>query len=94
LTSAAAQAPCCAARASAGTSDGSSASSRTPPRWPERGFGTVLRVDRTSLRSLDAATLGEFLADAGFEIAAQFGDGDGGPVTATSREIITTARRT
>lgn len=55
--------------------------------------GTVLRVDRTSLRFLDAATLGEFLADAGFEIAAQFGAGDGGPVTATSREIITIARR-
>ncbi len=55
--------------------------------------GTVLRVDRTSLRFLDAATLGEFLTDAGFEIAAQFGDGDGGPVTAPSREIITIGRR-
>ncbi|GAA3371000.1 hypothetical protein GCM10020367_19910 [Streptomyces sannanensis] len=55
--------------------------------------GTVLRVDRTSLRFLDVATLGGFLAEAGFEIVAQYGDWDRGPVSGTSREIITIARR-
>lgn len=55
--------------------------------------GTVLRVDRTRLRFLDVAALGAFLAGAGFEIEAQFGDWNREPVTATSREIITIARR-
>ena len=55
--------------------------------------GTVLRVDRTSLRFLDVPTLGEFLADAGFAIEAQYGDWQRGPITDTSREIITIARR-
>ncbi|MEU8912696.1 methyltransferase domain-containing protein [Streptomyces nigrescens] len=55
--------------------------------------GTVLRVDRTSLRFLDVALLDAFLVDAGFGIEARYGTWDGGPVTGTSQEIITIARR-
>lgn len=55
--------------------------------------GAVLRVDRTSLRFLDAPALGAFLADAGFAIEAQYGDWQRGAVNAASREIITVARR-
>lgn len=55
--------------------------------------GTVLRIDRTSLRFLDVGRLDRFLADAGFEVEARFGDWDRGPVTSTSQEIITIARR-
>jgi SAM-dependent methyltransferase len=55
--------------------------------------GRVLRVDRESLRFLDAPALNGFLAEAGFRVEAQYGDWDGGPVTGTSREIVTIARR-
>ncbi|WNI34318.1 class I SAM-dependent methyltransferase [Streptomyces sp. ITFR-6] len=55
--------------------------------------GTVLRVFSESLRFLDVAALGEFLDGAGFEIKAQYGSWDREPVTASSREIITIARR-
>jgi SAM-dependent methyltransferase len=55
--------------------------------------GAVLRVDRTTLRFLGVATLGRFLTNAGFEVEAQYGDWLRGPVTGTSREIITIARR-
>lgn len=55
--------------------------------------GTVLRVDRTSLRFPDTQTLSRFLADAGFQIEDQYGDWHRGPITATSREIITIARK-
>jgi hypothetical protein len=55
--------------------------------------GVVLRVDRASLRFLDVATLNAFLADAGFEIGAQYGDWHRGPVNGRSREIITIGRR-
>ncbi|WHM40391.1 class I SAM-dependent methyltransferase [Streptomyces sp. BPTC-684] len=55
--------------------------------------GTVLRVDRTGLRFLDAVTLDAFLGDAGFAIEARYGDWHGGPVTDSSREIVTVARR-
>jgi hypothetical protein len=55
--------------------------------------GTVLRVFTESLRFLDVAALDAFLADAGFEIEARYGDWDRGPVTGASREIITIARR-
>jgi SAM-dependent methyltransferase len=55
---------------------------------------TVLRVDRASLRFLDVAALAMFLAEAGFTIEAQYGDWRQGPVTTTSPEIITIARRT
>lgn len=54
---------------------------------------TVLRVDRTSLRFLDVPTLTDFLTGAGFVVEAQYGDWHGGPVTDTSREIVTIARR-
>ncbi|MFE0171199.1 class I SAM-dependent methyltransferase [Streptomyces sp. NPDC059002] len=55
--------------------------------------GGVLRVDRATLRFLDARTLGDFLAGAGLAVEAQYGDWEGGPVTAGSREIVTIARR-
>jgi SAM-dependent methyltransferase len=58
-----------------------------------RPDGTVLRVDRTSLRFLDTVALDEFLADTGFEVAARYGDWHRGPLTGESREIITIARR-
>ncbi|MET9494466.1 class I SAM-dependent methyltransferase [Streptomyces sp. NPDC006552] len=55
--------------------------------------GTVLRVDRTRLRFLGAAALDAFLAEAGFAVEARYGDWERGPVTRTSREIVTLARR-
>lgn len=55
--------------------------------------GRVLRVDRTTLRFLEVAALDAFLAAAGFALEGRYGDWDRGPVTATSREIITIARR-
>jgi SAM-dependent methyltransferase len=58
-----------------------------------RPDGTVLRVDRTSLRFPGPHTLSTFLADAGFQIQAQYGDWHRGPITTTSREIITIARK-
>jgi hypothetical protein len=58
-----------------------------------RQDGTVLRVDRASLRFLDPATLDAFLADAGFEVEARHGDWNGAPLDEASREIITIARR-
>jgi SAM-dependent methyltransferase len=54
---------------------------------------TVLRVDRASLRFLDVPALAKFLTEAGFTIEDQYGDWRRGPVTETSREIITIARR-
>ncbi|WP_329454797.1 class I SAM-dependent methyltransferase [Streptomyces sp. NBC_01497] len=56
--------------------------------------GAVLRVDRTSLRFYDVATLDALLAETGFEVEARYGDWDRGPLTGTSAEIITIARRT
>ncbi|MGG7569574.1 hypothetical protein [Streptomyces sirii] len=53
--------------------------------------GALLRVDRTSLRFLDVATLNALLVQAGFAIEAQYGDWDRVPLTDTSREIITIA---
>jgi SAM-dependent methyltransferase len=58
-----------------------------------RSDGTVLRLDRSTLRFLDTGTLDAFLADAGFETEARYGDWHRGAVTATSREIVTVARR-
>lgn len=55
--------------------------------------GTVLRVDRAGLRFLGTAALDAFLAGAGFEIETRYGDWQRGPVTGTSREIITIACR-
>lgn len=57
------------------------------------GGGCVLRVDRASLRFLDVPALNGFLAEAGFSVEAQYGDWEAGPVTGTSREIVTIARR-
>lgn len=55
--------------------------------------GTVVRVDRASLRFLDVPELAGFLARAGFAVEAQYGDWRHGPITSTSREIVTIARR-
>jgi SAM-dependent methyltransferase len=55
--------------------------------------GTVLSVARASLRFLDPETLGTLLARAGFDIESQYGDWHRGPITGTSKEIITIARR-
>lgn len=55
--------------------------------------GTVLRVDRARLRFLGVAELTAALAGAGLAVQAQYGDWYGGPVTGTSREIVTLARR-
>jgi hypothetical protein len=55
--------------------------------------GTVLRVDRASLRFLDVPALAAFLTEAGLVIEAQYGDWQRGPITDTSRGIITIARR-
>lgn len=57
------------------------------------GAVRVVREDRSRLRFLDVPVLGEFLAGAGFAIEAQYGDWQRGPVTGTSREIVTVARR-
>ncbi|MBA3380789.1 MAG: class I SAM-dependent methyltransferase [Actinobacteria bacterium] len=54
--------------------------------------GAPLRVDRASLRFVDVDTLAGFLADAGFEIEAQYGGWLREPLDATSPEIITIAR--
>ncbi|WP_063784307.1 class I SAM-dependent methyltransferase [Streptomyces sp. SBT349] len=51
------------------------------------------RVSRSTLRFLGADRLGSFLAGAGLPVKEQFGDWDRSPLTATSAEIITLARR-
>jgi SAM-dependent methyltransferase len=54
--------------------------------------GRPLRVDRSSLRFLDAGRLAGFLAEAGFAVEAQYGDWQSGPLTGASPEIITIAK--
>ena len=54
--------------------------------------GTVLREDPGSLRFLDVEALNAFLAEAGFEVEAQYGDWRRGPITVESEEIVTIAR--
>ena len=54
--------------------------------------GTPLRVDRASLRFLDLDTLGNFLADAGFVVDAQYGGWLRQPLKPASPEIVTIAR--
>ncbi len=54
--------------------------------------GALLRVDRASLRFLDVDTLDGFLADAGFEIEAQYGGWFREPLDPASPEIVTVAR--
>ena len=58
-----------------------------------RPDGTVLRIDLASLRFPGPQTLSTFLADAGFEIEAQYGNWHRGPITTTSQEIVTIARK-
>jgi len=58
-----------------------------------RPGGTVLRVDRATLRFPGTETITAFLTTAGFEIEAQYGDWHHGPITSVSREIITVARK-
>ncbi len=59
---------------------------------PAEPDGTPLRVDRASLRFLDADALAGFLADAGFQIEAQYGGWSRQPLDPASPEIITLAR--
>lgn len=59
----------------------------TSPAWPSP------QVSHSTLRFLNADTLASFLSEAGLAIEAQFGDWDRRPLTATSPEIITFARR-
>jgi SAM-dependent methyltransferase len=54
--------------------------------------GTVLREDPGRLRFLDVEPLNAFLAEAGFEVEAQYGDWGRGPITVESTEIVTIAR--
>jgi ubiquinone/menaquinone biosynthesis C-methylase UbiE len=59
----------------------------TSPNWDRP------QVSRSKLRFLDADSLSSFLSDAGLAIEEQFGDWDRQPLTETSAEIITIARR-
>ena len=51
------------------------------------------RLSRSTLRFLDADSLSLFISDAGLQIEEQYGDWDRSPLTETSPEIITIARR-
>lgn len=64
-----------------------SISTFTSPGWDHPA------VSRGALRFLDAATLADFLTGAGLVIEEQFGDWTGSPLSATSPEIITIARK-
>jgi hypothetical protein len=59
----------------------------TSPGWDRP------QVSRSTLRFLDNDSLSSFLSEAGLEIEEQFGDWNREPLTDTSPEIITTARR-
>ena len=59
----------------------------TSPGWDQP------QLSRSTLRFLDAETLSSFLSDAGLTIEEQFGDWDRQPLTDTSPEIVTIARR-
>jgi ubiquinone/menaquinone biosynthesis C-methylase UbiE len=52
----------------------------------------VVHEGRASLRFLEPAALNGHLAQAGLSVEAQSGDWHGGPVTASSTEIVTIAR--
>lgn len=52
-----------------------------------------LQVGHGSLRFLDPEALNAFLDGAGFAVEEQFGDWRRGPLTGTSEEIVTIARR-
>ena len=51
------------------------------------------RLSRSTLRFLDAESLGSFLGEAGLEVVEQYGDWDRSPLTSASPEIITIACR-
>ena len=51
------------------------------------------KLSRSTLRFLDQESLSVFLSDAGFLVEEQYGDWDRKPLTETSSEIITIARR-
>jgi SAM-dependent methyltransferase len=55
------------------------------------GWGEPRR-SRSTLRFLDAEALNGFLAEAGFDVSAQYGYWDRGPLTDAGAEIITFAR--
>ncbi|MPZ15900.1 MAG: methyltransferase domain-containing protein [Chloroflexi bacterium] len=57
------------------------------PNWEQP------QASRSTLRFLDATSLSSFLSGAGLAIEEQFGDWDRQPLTQTSPEIITIARR-
>ena len=59
----------------------------TSPSWRQP------QVSHGTLRFLDVDSLSSFLAGAGLAIEQQFGDWDRSPLTDTSPEIITIARR-
>jgi len=59
----------------------------TSPSWDRP------QVSRSNLRFLDADSLSSFLSDADLAIEEQFGDWERQPLTDTSPEIITIARR-
>jgi SAM-dependent methyltransferase len=54
--------------------------------------GGTERVDHGDIRFIDIDTLAGFLAEAGFDIEAQYGTWDRSPVEPSSPEIITVAR--
>ena len=56
------------------------------PDWDQ------VEVSNSTLRFIEAELLARFLAEAGLEIEAQFGDWDRSPLTDASPEIITLAR--
>ncbi|MEY9871245.1 SAM-dependent methyltransferase [Streptacidiphilus sp. MAP12-33] len=58
-----------------------------------RPDGTVLDVGRATLRFLGEAQLDALLTAAGFTVDLRHGDWSGGPVTDTSRSIITVATK-
>ena len=60
----------------------------TSPSWRQP------QVSHSTLRFLDVDSLSLFLAGAGLAVEQQFGDWDRSPLTGTSPEIITIARRT
>ncbi|MEV5966141.1 hypothetical protein AB0L70_30510 [Kribbella sp. NPDC051952] len=52
-----------------------------------------LRTDRAVFNFLGVDTLNAVLTKAGFDVEAQYGDWSRGPLTSTSEDIITIARR-
>lgn len=54
--------------------------------------GRALRVDRSTLRFLDVTEIDALLAETGFTTVERYGDWGRGPLTDTSRNIVTVAR--